>query len=153
MTVKRKNPNWLKELKRRYQRSGGEVVALGWPVGTEAVSNTYPDGTPVLNVAFWNQYGTRITPARDFMGPGGMAAIEETAGLREDLAQAINAGESTSAILEAMGLAGVAALKLTIRNISEPPNSPLTIIIKGSANPLIDTGAMVQSVTHVVRPG
>lgn len=29
-------------------------------------SATYPDGTPVAMVAFWNEYGTKTSPVRAF---------------------------------------------------------------------------------------
>jgi hypothetical protein len=40
-------------------------IAIGWPRGSDAVSLTYPDGTPVMLVAFWNNYGVT------FEHPGG----------------------------------------------------------------------------------
>ena len=41
----------------------------------------------------------------------------------------------------------------TIRNLSDPPNSPITIHNKKSSNPLIDTGRLRQSVTYKVVKG
>ncbi|UQD52310.1 hypothetical protein C0971_10030 [Bacillus methanolicus] len=38
-----------------------------------------------------------------------------------------------------------------LRSISDPPNSPITINVKGSSNPLIDTGHLVGSIRHEVE--
>ena len=38
-----------------------------------------------------------------------------------------------------------------IVDLKEPPNSPITIALKGSSNPLVDTGHMRQSVTWEVE--
>lgn len=39
-----------------------------------------------------------------------------------------------------------------ITSLQSPPNSPLTIKLKGSSNPLIDTGEMRASVTYELIP-
>jgi hypothetical protein len=160
MTVERKNPDWIKELRQRHQLAGGKVVALGWPVGTQAVSNLHPGRkkgkppkkpVPILLIAFWNQYGTKRIPPRDFLTPGGNAAIEKTETLRANLARAVNAGEDQDRILERMGSVGAAEVKKAIRDLSEPENAESTKRIKKSENPLIDTSTTVQSVTYAVR--
>lgn len=46
-----------------------------------------------------------------------------------------------------------AKVKQSIRRLKTPPNAPLTIALKGSSNPLIDTGQMLQSVTHADKIG
>ena len=38
-----------------------------------------------------------------------------------------------------------------IVDLKDPPNSPITILLKGSSNPLIDQGHMRQSVTWEVE--
>lgn len=44
-------------------------------------------------------------------------------------------------------------IQRTIRNLSYPPNSPITVNNKKSSNPLIDTGKLRQSVTYKVVKG
>lgn len=51
-----------------------------------------------------------------------------------------------------LGLIGewlAAKVKRSINQMTRPPNAPLTIAAKGSSHPLIDTGQMRASVTHV----
>ena len=43
------------------KRMGGGEVAVGFMEGA-----TYPDGTPVAAVAYWNEFGASGTPARPF---------------------------------------------------------------------------------------
>ena len=57
MAVKQKNPNWMNEVRKNRRSLLRKKVAIGWPKGTDAVSITYPNGTPVLSVAVWNQFG------------------------------------------------------------------------------------------------
>jgi hypothetical protein len=42
------------------------------------------------------------------------------------------------------------AIKKYARDLSSPPNRPYTIEQKGSSNPLVDTGAMIESITWEV---
>ena len=54
--------------------------------------------------------------------------------------------------LEKAGTRGENAAKEYFNGANNwPPNSPVTIARKGSSQPLIDTGAMRQAITHVVR--
>lgn len=152
--TKRKNPGWLAKVLKRQKAMTDNKVAIGFPKGTEAVSNQYPDGEAVLNVAFWNNFGTRKSPRRDFMTPGAKEAIKKALPIAKASMDNINAGKiKASLVLDRMGLIGASQIQLAIRNLREPPNKPSTIEAKRSSNPLVDTGLMAQSVTHVVRKG
>lgn len=152
MTIKQKNPGWLAKVLKSQKKMTESRVAIGFPKGTEAVSNQYPDGTAVLDVAFWNNFGTRRTPRRDFMTAGLKEAIEKTAPIAKASIKNINAGKiSANKVLDRMGLVGASQIQLAIRNLREPPNAQSTIDAKRSSNPLVDTGFMIQSVTHSVR--
>ena len=54
-------------------------------------------------------------------------------------------------LIGTMGAIMEKAIKDKIIDIHEPPNSPQVIADKGSDNPLIDTGKMIQSIAHEVR--
>lgn len=60
MTFEQKNPSALEDIRRNRRALLGKKIALGWPSGTESVSILYPNGTPVLFVAVWNQFGATI---------------------------------------------------------------------------------------------
>lgn len=60
MTVKQRNPKAISDIRRNRRALVGKQIVIGWPKGTTAVSIMYPDGTPVLFVAVWNQFGATI---------------------------------------------------------------------------------------------
>lgn len=132
-------------------------IAVGFPVGKSA-SIQYPDGTSVVDVAVYNNYGTFNKdgtvhiPARPFLSIGGLKARQETKRLREQLFKRFNLG--TISLQDAANIVGAKAaaiIKKTIRDFDDPPNSPGTIAKKKTNNPLVDTGLMMQSVTWDVR--
>jgi hypothetical protein len=152
MAVKRKNPKWAKKLLEKHKKISGKVVAVGFPKGTNAVGVRYPDGTPLLNVAVWNNYGTSRIPRRDFMSAGIVSITEKTNPIAKRFAADINSGKiKADTVLEQMGVVAAGALQLTIRDLKDPPNAPSTIRIKKSANPLVDTGLLIGAVTYIVR--
>ncbi|EGO5846005.1 hypothetical protein [Enterococcus faecalis] len=53
-------------------------------------------------------------------------------------------------LMNRLGLRMQRDIQRTIRNLSDPPNSPITTNNKKSSNPLIDTGKLRQSVTYKV---
>lgn len=153
--IKHKKPSALKELIAKVDKM--PQIALGFPRG-KATAAQYPDGTSVLNVAFWNNYGTfdkngnPHIPARRFMDTGGRRASIELKPLIAKLLKSVNEGKMTSEdAAEIIGLKATAILKKEITEMNEPPNAPETIRKKKSSNPLIDTGLMRQTVTFELR--
>lgn len=149
--IKQRDPGWLKRLLQRY--SSGSVLAVGYPA-SETGGIRYPDGTSVIMVAAVNNFGssTRGIPARPFMIEGAEPAIEATAPIAAALIPALNAGRATAAdILGDMGPFAEAAFKEKITQGPWEPNADSTVAEKGSSSPLIDTGLLRNSLTHVVR--
>lgn len=54
---------------------------------------------------------------------------------------------SVDDMLDLCGQQFATAIKLYMRDLKEPANHPFTIENKGSSNPLIDTGGMLESIT------
>ena len=54
-------------------------------------------------------------------------------------------------MLNALGLQFRGYVQKNIRDLSSPPNAPLTKAVKGSGNPLIDTGALLSSIEHEIK--
>lgn len=54
-------------------------------------------------------------------------------------------------MLNALGLQFRGYVQKYIRDLSSPPNAPLTKAVKGSGNPLIDTGNLVGSIEFEVK--
>lgn len=141
--VKQKNSKAIGKAHSEMVKRASKEVAVGFPMGQ---AQAYPDGTSVALVASSHVYGLGV-PKRDFMGFAKDEITNKTAPM---IAKALKSGNKDS-LYEAAGLTAQAAIQNAIVALDEPPNSPKTIAQKGSANPLIDTGHMVQSVTYIVR--
>lgn len=86
-------------------------------------------------------------PARRWLEPGVASATPE---LLQTVQDGIEAGQSMDKILEAVGVVAVGKVKVYMTELKSPPNAASTVRKKGSNNPLIDSGALRQSVTHQV---
>lgn len=58
---------------------------------------------------------------------------------------------SVDGVLTKLGIMGQGDVQAEITALTSPPNSPVTIALKGSSKPLIDTGEMRGSVTYKVE--
>lgn len=109
---------------------------------------TYPDGTPVAAVAFWNEFGGPYRPPRPFFRQ--MIAKESPGwGVKlAKLARATNYDGERSLGLLGQDIAD--ALTQSIIGFSSPPLAASTIAAKGFTKPLIDTSHMKNSITFAV---
>lgn len=87
-------------------------------------------------------------PPRPWLDVGVASATAEYLSI---IKEGIEAGLNEDQILEQIGVSAEGAVKQYIRDLKDPPNAPSTIKKKGSDNPLIDTGAMMQSVTYKIQ--
>lgn len=58
------------------------------------------------------------------------------------VAEGANAGTTIRLALRQLGVTAQGDVQASIISLTSPPNSPLTIALKGSSNPLVDTGEM-----------
>jgi hypothetical protein len=146
--------------------SGPDRVKVGWPSGTD-------DG--ILLRAVVNEFGTRGS-GKGFKTPrgGGFGGpIPERPALRNafranrgkyqhairaemrGIAKALVTGRpvDTFDVLSRLGIIAQSDIQREITSLRSPPNSPATIALKGSANPLIDSGAMRAAVSYQVGKG
>ena len=113
----------------------------------------YPNGQLVAAVAARNEFGhsgpPRI-PERPFFRQA-MVTIRRNMARR--MAKEIDpkTGRFRDGGADRVGKWAVARVRTSITKLREPPNAPLTIKIKGSSNPLIDTKLMWKSVTYIIR--
>ena len=108
---------------------------------------TYPDGTPVAMVAFWNEYGTRTSPVRAFF----RTTVSEQK--KNWVLSVQNLMKMHDDPKRVMGLIGVHMQEQIVQSIntwSDPPNSAYTIAKKGSSKPLIETGLLMRSIKSEV---
>lgn len=132
-------------------RSLKSTVLVGVPAGA-----TEADGTSMAMVAAVNEFGSgdgRI-PERSFLRSGILRGREIYRRLNYYSIRRIIEGKMTEATaLARLGLAGVAAVQRQITDGNFVPNAPSTIRAKGSDKPLIDSGALRQSITYIIDEG
>ena len=111
---------------------------------------TYPDGTPVAMVAFWNEYGTRTSPVRAFF----RTTVSENK--KNWVLSVQNLMKIHNDPKRVMGLIGVHMQEQIVQSIntwSDPPNSAYTIAKKGFDKPLVERGIMMRSIKSEVGDG
>lgn len=111
---------------------------------------TYPDGTPVAAVAFWNEYGSS-GPPRPFFRT--MIAEESPSWPGKVAALAKATHNDGAKVLGLMGEDIDGALKQSIVDFTDPPLAASTIARKGFDKPLIDTAHMLNSTGYRVEGG
>lgn len=142
LKVNNKVMNGIKQLR-------NSKVTVGWFENTK-----YNDGLPISQVAYWNEYGTTkdgksFIPPRPFLR---QAVSENTKKWRDlvvnDLKKVSEGDLSLEQALNRLGVVASGDVKETIADFSNPPNAPSTIKKKGFNDPLVDTGLMMNSVSH-----
>ena len=109
---------------------------------------TYPDGTPVAMVAFWNEYGTRTSPVRAFF----RTTVSDQK--RNWVLSVQNLMKMHNDPQRVMGLIGEHMKGNIVESIttwSDPPNSAYTDAKKGFDKPLVDSSQMSRSITFEVN--
>jgi hypothetical protein len=132
----------------------GTHVKVGFPAGEVS--------SDLVMRAIWNEFGTRggasgggwggPIPERPFMRNAmranrGKYQRAMSAGARE----IFKSGTSLSTILSRLGILAQGDIQGEITSLASPPNSPVTIKLKGSSNPLIDSGEMRAAVTWKIE--
>lgn len=135
----------MKALDNIAKKLGGGTLAVGFMDGA-----TYPDGTQVATVAFWNEFGTIHSPARPFFRNMIAQKSGTWAPKMAKLAKMTN--YDGPAVLALMGEDIKGALQHSINTFTVPPLAPSTIARKGFDKPLIDTAHMLNSITYKVTP-
>lgn len=88
-------------------------------------------------------------PERSFFRAGFDDRIQDVNKVVDRLVAALVAGTlDADTVLEAVGTELEGGIKEYAVALRTPPNHPFTIEQKGSSNPLVDTGAMIGSITH-----
>jgi hypothetical protein len=141
----------IKALEDIARKMGGGEVAVGFMAGA-----TYPDGTPVAAVAFWNEYGKTVASENGnyFQLPRPFfrrMISEESPGWAVKMAKLAKATDYDGPrVLALMGEDIKGALQKSINDFQSPPLAESTIEAKGFEKPLIETSHMLNSVTYKV---
>lgn len=87
-------------------------------------------------------------PERSFLRSGHDANIDRVMTQTSRALSLVVAGRmSVDEMLDLCGQQLATAIKTYMRDLDSPPNHPYTIDQKGSSNPLIDTGGLLESIT------
>lgn len=132
------------------KNKGPSKVKVGFPASKSTASN--------IEKAVWNEFGTRggasgggwggPIPERPFMRNAMRKGRSKYKTMMIHGAKDVLLGTSSlTQVLNKLGIVAQGDIQVEITRLRSPPNSPTTIALKGSSNPLIDTGAMRQAVT------
>jgi phage gpG-like protein len=138
----------LRQIRERLQKNSGVLVGL--PAGT----GSYEDGAPIAVIAAVHEFGSadgRI-PERSFLRVPLRQNAEGFKKAFQAMIPKVVDGEMTMhQVMSQLGARAVAVSQEAISDGIEPANAESTIARKGSSKPLIDTGALRQSITFVVE--
>lgn len=89
-----------------------------------------------------------VIPERSFLRAGHDENFDRVIKQTERaIGQVIIGKMSMDDMLDLYGQQMATAIKKYMRDLSEPPNHPYTTEQKGSSNPLVDTGQLIESIT------
>ena len=90
-----------------------------------------------------------VIPERSFLRAGHDANIDKVMTQTNRAISQVLAGKmSVDDMLDLCGTQLATAIKTYMRDLDDPANHPYTIDQKGSTNPLIDTGGLLESITY-----
>lgn len=153
--------NKLPAVSKSLKTMSGKTVKVGALTGEHAwLAGIHEYGceitvTPKMR-AFLNSQGLHLSPntkvikipERSFIRTGHDKNIDRVMEQTERAISLVIAGEmSVDDMLDLYGQQMATAIKTYIRDLKRPPNHPFTIEQKGSSNPLVDTGNLIESIT------
>jgi hypothetical protein len=107
-------------------------------------------GKDQLEFMYWLAKSVTI-PERSYIRTGYDESQPQLEKLIDQLVQKVLNLEMTPKVMyERIGLWVVSKIQDKIRSIKDPANSNVTVTNKGSSNPLIDSGRLIQSITYRV---
>lgn len=92
-------------------------------------------------------FGNDDIPARRWLDTGAESGTKD---YLDVIREGVEKGLTAQQIMKKVGVEAEGAIREYMTELDEPANAPSTVKRKGSSNPLIDTGAMRQSVTSTV---
>ena len=120
-------------------------------VGFEVGKHAYEDGTDLVAIAAFNEFGSSDTPARPFVKQSFELHENELMQICWAALNNIYNGGTAETSLKQIGVFVKGLMQQEIIDGDFEPNAPSTIKKKGSATPLIDTGFMRQNVEYSIK--
>lgn len=109
---------------------------------------TYPDGTPVAMVAFWNEYGTKTSPVRAFFRT---TVSDQKKNWVLSVQNLMKTHDDPKKVMGLIGEHMRGQIVQSINTWTDPPNAPYTVAMKGFNKPLVDTGQLMRSISFEVN--
>lgn len=107
----------------------------------------------VLDIAITHEFGlsARNIPERSFIRAGYDTYLSDiTAEAEKLINQVVYLKLNPQVFFETLGHIIVGFIQRYLTDLDTPPNAPATIALKGSSNPLIDTGQLRDSIQYKV---
>lgn len=121
----------------------GRSVRIGFKAGAR-----YPDGTLLLKVVLWNEFGTKTSPPRPAIRT--MVAMKSPT-WGKALAKILKSTKYNADLtMQLMGEGMASQLVESITNWTDPPNADSTIARKGFDKPWIETSFLIHNVAYQV---
>jgi len=137
----------LKRFKRELEKSRSAEVLIGVHAGDKN-----GEGQLIAEYAAHNEFGTKHIPERSFMRTTFDEQQKKLSAIMARQYSMVQAGTMTvHRALEAIGEKHSDDIKNKINSNIPPVNSPATIKRKKSSKTLVDTGALRNSIHHVVK--
>lgn len=132
------------EIIKRTHALNGKGVKVGYQVGKDSVK-VEDKVVDVLDVAIWNNYGTRTAPPRPFMDQTATKNKAVVNVAMKRVAQAVQAANprSQDSLLGELGEFYATLIKREITSGDFVPNAESTKRRKKSSKPLVDTGRVL----------
>lgn len=109
---------------------------------------TYPDGTPVAMVAFWNEYGTKTSPVRAFFRT---TVSDQKKNWVLSVQNLMKMHDDPKKVMGLMGEHMRGQIVQSINTWTDPPNAPYTVRMKGFQKPLVWSGQLMRSISFEVN--
>lgn len=127
-------------------------------VGIQEEDGGQPHGTrgaTLLQVAIWNEFGTKYAPSRPFLRgwfDKSENKVKAEAWLVALMPSVISGKRTIPQVLDILGQKIVGAIQQTMTGDGiPPPNAPSTIAKKGSSTATVEDGILRAKITHVVK--
>lgn len=108
---------------------------------------TYPNGTPVAMVAFWNEYGTKTSPVRAFFRT---TVSDQKKNWVLSVQNLMKMHDDPKKVMGLIGEHMRGQIVQSINTRTDPPNAPYTARMKGFQKPLVWSGQMMRSISYEV---
>jgi hypothetical protein len=141
---------WQK-LRKELGKAADRAVRVGL-IGSKGGNETTDSGFTIVEVGAVHEFGSSTVPKRSFIIDTFDDKRSEQAKLTAKLTQALmNSKITIDKALDVLGLWGVNEVKSRIVAGIDPELKDATKDRKGSPTPLIDTGRMINAITHEIE--